>query len=149
MAVVEKKPETQTTSAFDRLGMASLAGVVYVLGSLAVAFKAVPAACELVGLDGASYVLLRGLLSLLAFVVLAVVGVRLMGGRQARPGLRAGIFLGLVFVLLWALLSRWVGGILEESTYNGWLQGLGANVGAGISLALSLALGYWLLKIFL
>src|SRR4051812_25759396 len=111
MAVVEKKPETRTTSALDRLALASLAGVVYVIGSLAVAFKAVPAACELVGLGGAPYVLHRGLLSLLVAVALAVVGVRLLGGRQTRPGLRAGIFLGLVFLLLWALLSRWIGGI--------------------------------------
>src|SRR5206468_7837455 len=106
MAVVEKKPEVKTASPLDRLAVASLAGVVYILGSLAVAFKAVPAVCQMVGLSAGS--LLTGFLSLATLGALAVVGYRLMGGSHSRPGLRAGIFLGFVFLGLWALFSRWV-----------------------------------------
>src|SRR5262245_54013935 len=125
MAVVEKKPEVKTASPLDRLAVASLAGVVYILGSIAVAFKAVPAVCQLLGIaDTGIGPLLTGTLSLLAIVVLAVVGYRLMGGAESRPGLRAGIFLGFVFLALWAFFSRWVGGIVEGSTYDGWLSGM-------------------------
>src|SRR5829696_695050 len=67
MAVVEKKPETRAAAGgtFDRLAFASLAGLVYVLGSLAVAFKAVPAATRMLGLrpDTFAGTLVGGLLA--------------------------------------------------------------------------------------
>lgn len=146
MAVVEKKPEVKTSSAFDRLAIASLAGVVYLLGSLAVAFKAVPALCQLLGLS--TVPLLPSALSLAAVVTLAVVGYRLMGGTHSRLGLRAGIFLGFVFLAVWALFTRWVGGIVEGSAYNGWLKDTSFGVGVGITVALSLVVGYWLVRLF-
>src|SRR5262245_17191070 len=150
MAVVEKKPEVQTASPFDRLAVASLAGVVYILVSLTVAFWAVPAVCRLAGLANASFgPLLTGVLALAAIVVLAIFGYRLMGGAHSRLGLRAGIFLGFVFLALWALFSRWVGGIVEGSTYDGWLESAPPGVGIGIAVALSGLFGYWLLRIFL
>src|SRR5437763_7647408 len=142
MAVVEKKPEVKTARPLDRLAVASLAGVVYILVSLAVAFWAVPTVCRLVGLGDVSFgPLLTGVLSLAAIVALAIIGYRLMGGPRSRPGLRAGIFLGFVFLAIWALFSRWVGGIAEGSTYDGWLSGAGPGVGAGVALALSAAFG--------
>ena len=150
MAVVEKKPEVKTASPFDRLAIASLSGVVYILVSLTVAFWAVPAVTRVAGLANASFgPLLTGVLALTAIVVLAIFGYRLMGGAHSRLGLRAGIFLGFVFLALWAFLSRWVGGIIEGSTYDGWLSGAPLGVGMGIAAALSLLLGYWLLKVFL
>src|SRR5688500_12436388 len=104
MAVVVKKPEVRTTSPFDRLAVASLAGVVYILASLARAFWAVPAVLQLLGLAELGFgPLLIGVLSLLTAGVLAVVGYRLMGGAASRPGLRGGMFLGFVFLTLWTL----------------------------------------------
>jgi len=151
MAVVEKKPEARTASPFDRLAVASLAGVVYVLASLAVAFKAVPALCRLVGLtpDTTFGPVLTGTLCVAALGVLAVVGFRLMGGTHSRPGLRAGVFLGLVFLAVWVLLSRWIGGLLEGWTAEGWLSNLGPTTGMGVAAVLSLLLGFWLLRVFL
>src|SRR4051812_28728664 len=122
MAVVEKKTEVKTASPLDRLAGARLAGGVFILLRLALALWAVPTVCRLIGLGDVSFgPLLTGVLSLAAIVALAVFGSRLMGGAQSRPGLRAGIFLGFVFLAIWALFSRWVGGIAEGSTYDGWL----------------------------
>src|SRR5262245_1407302 len=149
MAVVEKKPEAPTASAFDRLSVASLAGVVYVVGSLAVVFKGVPALCELFGMSADRFGVASALLSVVAVFALAIVGFRLLGGAESRPGLRAGVFTGLVFLCLWALLSRWIGGIIEGSTYDGWLSGTSPTFGAILTAMLSAALGWWMLRIFL
>jgi len=146
MAVVEKKPEAKTASPFDRLAVASLAGVVYVLASLAVAFKAIPALWQLTTLDSP---VIAGILAVACVIALAILGFRLLGGDLSRPGLRAGIFTGLVFLLLWALLSRWIGGIVEGSTYDGWLSSTSPGFGAILTAMLSAALGWWLLRIFL
>ena len=61
MAVVEKRPEAKTASAFDRLSVASLAGVVYVVASLAVAFKAIPAVWGLLGLPTETFGAVAGI----------------------------------------------------------------------------------------
>src|SRR5437870_4676555 len=99
MAVVDKKPETSTAQPL-KLGLASLGGVVFIVGSLAVAFRAVPAAFKAIGLsaDTMGGSILPGLAGIALLVVLAIVGYRMIGGAHSRPGLRAGIFLGLVFV---------------------------------------------------
>lgn len=147
MAVVEKKPEARTASAFDRLSLASLAGVAYVAASFAVVFKAFPAAWELLGGYGGAAAI--GLIGVVLLVALIALGIRLIGGADSRPGLRAGIFTGLVMLVLWALLSRWVGGIVEGSTYDGWLSGTSPAFGAILAAMLSAALGWWFLRIFL
>jgi preprotein translocase SecE subunit len=148
MAVVEKKPETGTARPLS-LGLASLAGVAYVLGSIVVAFKVVPVLFGMAGLPPESYTVLVGLTSIVVLLALGIVGYGRMGGTHSRPGIRAGIFLGLVFVFLWAILSRWIGGLIEGWTYNGLFRGNEITIGGGISVALSALLGFWFLRIFL
>jgi len=151
MAVVDKKPETSTAQPL-KLGLASLAGVLYVVGSLAVVFKAVPAALAAIGLTADTFggTILIGVGGLLLLLVLAIVGYRMIGGAHSRPGLRAGIFLGLVFVLLWAGVSRWLGGLIEGWFYsNKWAEQNELTVGGGITAVLSALFGFWLLRIFL
>src|SRR5262249_29636583 len=113
MAVaVKNTPETRTTSVFDRLAAASLVGVEYVLGTLGIVFKGLPALWEQLGLSTGGFlgVALQGVAMLAVLVVLAVVGVRLMGPTP-RVGIRAGIFMGLFLLLVLALLGRWLGGL--------------------------------------
>lgn len=148
MAVVEKKPETGTSQPLS-LGLASLAAVAYVLGSILVAFKAVPVVLGIVGLTAENAGVLPGLVSIIALVALAIVGFGLMGGTHSRPGLRAGIFLGLVFLFLWAIISRWIGGILEGMAYDRWFGHNETTIGGGITAALSALFGFWLLRVFL
>lgn len=151
MAVVEKKPEIPTANTPRRLGVASLIGVVFVVGSFIAAFTVLPTVFKTIGLTGDSFAIAIAdvLLRIATLVVLITVGFRLASGSQKRPGLRAGIFVGVVFVLLWALLSRWIGGILEGSTYNGWLQKVGPSIGTALFAGISAALAFWLLRIFL
>ena len=102
MAVaVKNTPETRTANLFDRLAAASLAGVVYVLGTVGIVFKGLPALWEQLGLSSDSFisVALQGSVMLAVLVVLLVIGVRLMGPAP-RPGLRAGIFTGLKTITL-------------------------------------------------
>lgn len=151
MAVaVKNTPVTRAPGALDRLALASLVGVVYLIGSLALVFKGVPALLERVGITGDTFlgVAALGVTALVALVVLMVVGVRLLGGR-GRPGLRAGIFTGMLLLLLLALVCRWLGGILEGWVYRGdWFQGSEARWGGLIAGAISLLLLLWLLRIF-
>src|SRR5215467_5415123 len=104
MAVaVKNTPETHTASVFDRLAAASLAGVVYVLGTVGIVFKGLPALWEQLGLPSGDFmsIALEGAVLLAVLVVLFVVGVRLMGPTP-RVGLKAGIFMGLFLLLVLA-----------------------------------------------
>ncbi|HKB39192.1 MAG TPA: preprotein translocase subunit SecE [Gemmataceae bacterium] len=152
MAVaVKNTPETRTTTVFDRLAAASLAGVVYVLGSVGIVFKGLPALWGQLGLATDTFMgvaLLVLVLPLVALVVLAVVGVRLAGPKP-RVGLKAGIFMGLVLLLFLALIGRWIGGILEGWVYDGgWFPGSEALVGGIIAAVIVGLLALWLLRIF-
>jgi preprotein translocase SecE subunit len=151
MAVaVKNTPETRTTTLFDRLAAASLAGVVYVLGSVGIVFKGLPALWEQLGLATDTFmgVALLGLVLLVALVVLVVVGVRL-AGPTPRVGLKAGIFMGLCLLLLLALVGRWIGGILEGWVYDGgWFPGSEALVGGIIAAVIVGLLALWLLRVF-
>src|SRR5438552_10632780 len=106
MAVaVKNNPETGSHhSMFDRLPVASLLGVVYVLGSLAVVFKAIPRLWQDMLHVGDSFgsVALMILLMLAAATGLVYRGARLLAP-MASPGLRAGIsvaFVGLVIIVI-------------------------------------------------
>ncbi|MBI1916239.1 MAG: preprotein translocase subunit SecE [Planctomycetes bacterium] len=151
MAVaVKNTPETRTPSLFDRLSAVSLAGVVYVLGTVGIVFKGLPALWEQLGLPSDSFmgVALEGAALLAVLVVLLVVGVRLMGP-TARPGLRAGIFTGLVLLLVLTLVGRWLGGILEGWVYDGgWFPGNEAMVGGILAGVIVGLLALWVLRIF-
>jgi len=152
MAVaVKNTPETRTTSLFDRLSAASLAGVVYVLGTVGIVFKGLPELWGQLGLATDSFlgVALLGLVLLAALVVLVIVGVRL-AGPTPRPGLKAGIFMGLFLLLVLALIGRWIGGILEGWVYDGgWFPtGSEALIGGIIAAVIVGLLALWVLRIF-
>lgn len=151
MAVaVKNTPETQTAGLFDRLGAASLAGVVYVVASLAIAFTGIPTLIGRLGLTGGGFMPIAAqvLAVVVALVVLAVIGIRMMGS-PPRPGLKAGIFMGVVFLLLTLLVGRWVGGIVESLVYNnGWFKGNEALYGGIIGGVLTLLFAYWLFRRF-
>lgn len=152
MAVVEKKTETTPgASPFDRLAVASLAGVAYIVASFAVLFKAVPTIADMTGLSGSfAGAAFTNVILVAAFLGLLVLGWRLMGGADSRPGLRAGIFLGIVFLLLWLFLIRWLGGMLEGWVYGGeWFRGNETTVGGAITAIIGFLLGWWFLRIFL
>lgn len=116
MAVaVKNNPETGIANLLDRLSVASLVGVVYVLGCLAIVFKALPTLWwQILGFSGESFFAVAGLtvLMLAATAGLIWLGGRLVGGHPL-PGLRAGIFTGSVLLLLAAMISRWFAGWLE------------------------------------
>src|SRR4051794_21776536 len=122
MAVAEKKPSdvsfAATPSPLDRVPVASLVGVVYVLGCLGVVFKAIPAVWSTLWGGNTSFMVLatQGLVMLAAATGLVVLGARLSGPRH-KPGVRAGVFFGLVFVLLVLLLTRWVSLWVEHYVY--------------------------------
>jgi len=112
MAVaVKNSPETATSSPFDRLPVISLVGVVYVVASLAIVFKLIPALWNQIwgglGLSTTSF----GSMTLMALVMLAgatalvILGARLLGPRPA-AGVKAGIFVALMAVLLVLLRRR-------------------------------------------
>jgi preprotein translocase SecE subunit len=153
MAVAEKKSqESATTSAFDRVAVVSLIGVVYVLGSLAVVFKLVPDVWRLVwgrGLnlnpDSFTGTTLMVLVVVAAAVGLVILGRRLLGTRQV-PGVRAGIFFGLIYFLLALLMTRWVSIWIEYWVYyDHWFGDSGRTV--GIVLTALAGAGFFFLAI--
>lgn len=121
MAVaVKNNPESLTQGLFDRkrLAVGSLLGTVYVIGCLGVVFQLLPVVWwNGLGLSQSSLLAWAGLLVLEAgaIVGLTVVGVRLMGSNPPH-GLRAGIFAGLVGVLIIGFLTWAIGMILESFT---------------------------------
>lgn len=151
MAVaVKNTPETRAPGLFDRLATASLAGVVYVLGSLGIVFKGLPALWERLGLAGAGFLgtALLVLVAIAALVALAALGLRLLAS-PPRPGLKAGVFCGLVLVLVLLLLCRWIGGLIEGWAYrNEWFAGNEFTTGGAIAGAICALLALWALRVF-
>src|SRR5579872_3167002 len=126
MAVaVKNTPEVSSPGLLDRLAVVSLVGMVYVLGCLGIVFALIPSVWWSVWPQAGYPVVARALLGLVmlaAAVGLIVLGVRLLGPRAA-VGVRAGIFLALVFVLLALLLTRWVSLWIEYwSFYRDWFS---------------------------
>jgi len=146
MAVAEKKPSevssAATPSPFDRVAVASLVGVVYVLGCLGVVFKAVPAVWAAVWPAGGFMALtLQTIVMIAAATALLVLGTRLAGPKM-KPGVKAGVFFGLLFLLTVVLLTRWVSLWVEHWVYfDGWFGDNGPTVGTVLVLV---ALGGWL-----
>lgn len=152
MAVAEKTTsETGTAGLFDKLSIASLAGVVYVIVTMAIVFTGIPALWTAMGLTGTGFTgtTLVLLASFATFLALAYAGYRLMGGADSRPGLRAGIFMGLVWLLMLILLCRWIAGIFEGWTYSAeWFTGKERSFGIIIPAVLCGLLVWWLGKKF-
>jgi len=153
MAVAVKNASEPTSAgAFDRLAVASLAGVVFVLGSLGVVFYALPAlwsasVARPITQSLGSFIN-AGLLvvvMLAAAVGLVVLGGRLVGPKPAH-GLRAGIGIGIVSLLLigW---TTWLFGLILENTI---FTGDGTRmIGLLITAALGLGLVFLFLRMFL
>jgi preprotein translocase SecE subunit len=151
MAVaVKNPPETRAPSVLDRLAAVSLAGVVYLIGMLWLVFGGLPLLWQQIGLTTSSFLGVAGLglVMLVAFCVLAVVGVRLFSAR-AQPGLRAGIFCGLLLLLLLLGICRWIGGFIEARVYNNdWFTGTEGQWGGLIAGVLCLLVCLWFLRLF-
>jgi preprotein translocase SecE subunit len=136
MAVATKIPsEVNSASMLDRMAVASLAGTVYALGTLGIAFYLLPSLWE----TGNNNVLavVRGLLQMIVLVGLIVFGVRLLGPKTA-PGVRAGIFVGLLGFLTILLLTRWASLWIEYGSYSRNLYS--PSVGAILTAVFGLAL---------
>src|SRR6185437_801650 len=136
MAVaVKNTPEVASASMLDRMAVASLAGTVYALGTLGIVFFLIPSLWE----TGNNNVLaiVRGLLQFVVLVGLIVFGVRLLGPKTA-PGVRAGIFIGLVGFLTILLLTRWASLWIEYGSYsrNLYSPSVGGIITAVVGLAL-------------
>ncbi len=138
---VKNPPETAPQSSpFARLAVSSLAGLLYLVGSLVVVFGAVPWLWSQVPTLINPFV--GGTLMMLVMIGAAVglgwLGARLAGA-ELPHGLKAGIFLsGLSLVVI--LLVTWTVGIIFESILSRW-EGLGI-IGALITVAVGLGLLY-------
>jgi preprotein translocase SecE subunit len=102
----------------NRLAVGSLAGTVYVLGSIATIFYALPniwnsALSAVLASSPAVNAALLILAMIGAAFGLLMLGLQLLGSSPPH-GMRAGIFCGLVGVFLVGLLTRGIGGILES-----------------------------------
>jgi len=116
MAVaVKNTPETTPHRLLDNLAVDSLLGVAYVLASLWVVFYGLPLLWwDLLGLP--ETFVTWGLVALSMVVAaggLVWLGVRLLGPAPRR-GVRAGIFFGLVGLLLLAFITSGVGALIEQ-----------------------------------
>ena len=120
MAVAVKNTPDVGPNPLDRLPVVSLVGVAYVLGSLGIVFGLLPALWwNVFGFSKSSF----AAASLLAVVMFAVsVGLAVLGGRglavKLPHGARAGIFVGLVGVLLVLLLTRWASIWIEHWSFD-------------------------------
>src|SRR5262249_60301985 len=102
MAVaVKNTPEVASKSLLDRMAVASHAGTAYALGTLGIVFYLLP---SLWPAEGPVWITVRGLVQLAVLGGLIVFGTRLLGPKTIL-GVRAGIFVGLVGVLLILLLA--------------------------------------------
>src|SRR5262245_28966776 len=152
MAVaVPNKPESQTRIAAGNLTLASLLGAIYVLGGLAVVFQGVPwlwkiGVASWLG-ESLPFVNTAGLITVMVFtaVALFVFGLTL-AGPTPQPGLRAGTFVVIVGIALVALLSAWIGGLLER-----WILTSpdATMVGLGLTAAIAAGLLFFAWRLFI
>jgi preprotein translocase SecE subunit len=142
---VKNSPETTKGSLFDRLPVAVLAGIVYLLASIAVVFKAIPTLFASVSYSGLA---VQAIVMVAVAAVLIYVGARLAGPHPAR-GLFPGIFVGLCFLLIVAFLASWVGSWLEARFFDGWFLGSSQTTGTIAAIVVSLGLLYLSAWLFL
>jgi preprotein translocase SecE subunit len=145
---VKNNPETSVPSLFDRAAAVSLVGVVYVVGCFGIVFKLLPYVfwdvLQIPEINATKIIV--AVLIVAAATALLVVGVRLLGTR-APHGARAGIFVGVLGVLLILLLTRWASLWLEYWVYydNYFSPTVGAALTAVVGLALLGAAVYYFL----
>ena len=148
VVAVKNTPEARVRPALNPLAVGSLAGTVYVLGSLAVLFYLIPLLWRQLitpWLAGALGGPVNEVLLLLALLAAAVglgwggLGLYWRGFGAAAPrGLRAGIACGVVAVLVIGLVASGFGGALERSMGgSGAVAGLvlTAVIGVGLLVA--------------
>jgi preprotein translocase SecE subunit len=147
MAVaVKNSPVTSTSGPLDRLPVLSVIGVIYVLGCLGVVFGAIPklwwSVWEGAGLGSSHFAgaTLMTIVMFVAAVALIGLGFRLVGPR-AVPGVKAGIFVGLVGVLVIVLLTRAASLWIEHWALDlRWFGDSGKTVGAALTAGVGLVL---------
>lgn len=131
MAVaVKNSPEASTKKLTDHLGVAALFGTLFVVATLMLVFKGVPKLWEVIG-GGTSpaAVVARWLVQLAAFGGAVYLGVR--AKTEFRPGLKAGIVVGLVGVLF----ALWFACVLGNSAFAGLAPGAGLALTIGAFVA--------------
>jgi preprotein translocase SecE subunit len=139
MAVAVKNREATSAGMFDRLPVAIVAGVLYVLAGLGILFPLADWVWwQLLGLPADSAGAWLGLVAIdcAVGVGLVVLGKRLLGARPTK-GLRAGIALGVTGIFFILLLTDWLGGQLADAFFErGWSKelGMGLTVAFGLSL---------------
>jgi preprotein translocase SecE subunit len=119
MAVAVKNPP-EIGNPLDRLPVVSLVGVAYVLGCLGIVFGAVPWVWwNVLSFSRTSFAAgsVLGVVMLAVATALAYVGGRVLGTKLPH-GTRAGIFVGLVGLLLVLLLTRWVSIWVEHWAFD-------------------------------
>jgi len=149
MAVaVKTSPGARSSGSPGGLALLSLVGVVYLLATIAIVFKLLPSlwwsAWEGLGWGQSSFVggTLLAILEVAGAIALLWGGARLLGTHPP-AGVRAGVFVGFVGLLLVLLLTRWAGRIFED--YAFYSRSLTPQLGGiltGVTGALLLAI--WL-----
>lgn len=147
MAVVEKKPDTRSSTKPMPLPIAGILGAIYVIAALSAIFVGLPWLWQQVGFTQATLAASAGraAAAIAAVIILFVVGGKLLGSRP-RPGVKAAVFTTLFLAFVWLMLARLFGGWLQSWTYDGWLSGLGTTTGMGIFAVISVLLAYWFVK---
>lgn len=145
---VKNMPVLSTRSLLDRLAVSSLAGVIYVLGSIGLVVKGLPALWwNWLHLSRDSF---PAWALLIVAMFAAVCGLVYVGGKLLGPspphGVRAGVFVGLIGVGLIALITRWIGGWLDSLSFErAWFS---QQVGIWITAAIGVILLAVLIRYF-
>jgi preprotein translocase SecE subunit len=146
-SVAVKNPETSRSGPLDRLHVAILAGVIYVVGSVAILFELLPwlwwapgplgFARPASGNPAVGTTVGLILLGLAVAAGLVYLGARLLGPSPA-PGVKAGIFTGLVTLFAIAVLTRWISLIFEGWVYES--RSISESVGIALTVAVAVVL---------
>src|SRR5260221_1675908 len=120
---VKSSPGTASSPMLDRLPIAIFAGVVYVVGRLAVVGKILPSLWWEWLNQTPSFLnwTLLGAVLVVVTGVLVYVGAQLLGPQPA-AGVKAGIFTGLVAVIIVILTARWASLWFEHWAYLGYFS---------------------------
>jgi preprotein translocase SecE subunit len=143
MALAVKDTPTAASRQFNRLAIGSLAGTAYVFASIVVVFYLIPWLWQSVvsSSDGAVSESLLGLVVIAALGGAIWLGSKLMSP-NASPGIRAGIAVGFVGVVLIGLITRALGEMLETA-FGDNVSWMAVTVVVGLALLGALASLYF------
>jgi preprotein translocase SecE subunit len=138
MALAVKTPDTTSSGLLDRFPVAVALGVAYILGSIGIVFALLPKLWwEVLSVPrGSATTVLLIILGVAVTLVLGYLGARLVGPTP-RPGLRGGVAVALLCLLVVVILGHWVSGLIEQWTYDGALP---TSIGQVLTVALPLVL---------